>query len=54
VDIAGVDKSTFDLSVKNPSRNDEVQHRSPQVIIKEIAELDAESAAILKKIQALL
>jgi type I restriction enzyme M protein len=54
VDIADVDRSTFDLSVKNPNRNDEVQQRSPQVIIKEIAELDAESAAILKRIQALL
>ena len=54
VDIADVDRSTFDLSAKNPNRNDEVQHRSPQVIIKEIAELDAESATILKNIQALL
>lgn len=54
VDIANVDKDTYDLSVKNPNRNDEVQHRSPQVIIKEIAELDAESATVLKNIQALL
>ena len=54
VDIADVDRSTFDLSVKNPNRNDEVQHRSPQVIIKEMTELDAESANILKNIQALL
>jgi len=54
VNIADVDKATFDLSVKNPNRNDEVQHRSPQVIIKEIAGLDAESATILKSIQALL
>ena len=54
VDIADVDTTTFDLSVKNPNRNDEIQHRSPQVIIKEIAELDAESANILKSIQALL
>jgi len=54
VDIADVDTSTFDLSVKNPNRNDEVVHRSPKVIMDEIALLDAESAAILKKIQALL
>lgn len=54
VDVADVDKTTFDLSVKNPNRNDDVQHRTPQVIIKEIAKLDAESAAILKNIQALL
>jgi type I restriction enzyme M protein len=54
VNIADVDKGTFDLSVKNPNRNDEVQHRSPQIILEEIATLDAESAEILKKIQALL
>jgi type I restriction enzyme M protein len=28
VNVADVDKATFDLSVKNPNRNDEVQHRS--------------------------
>jgi type I restriction enzyme M protein len=54
VDVADVDTATYDLSAKNPNKNEEVQHRSPQVIIKEIAELDAESADILKKIQALL
>jgi type I restriction enzyme M protein len=54
VKVADVDKGTFDLSVKNPNRNDEVQHRSPQVIMEEIAALDAESADILKSIQALL
>lgn len=54
VDVAGIDKATFDLSVKNPNRNDEVQHRSPQVIIEEIVLLDAESASILESIKALL
>jgi type I restriction enzyme M protein len=54
VDVADVDGSTFDLSVKNPNRNDEVVHRTPQVIMKEIAQLDAESATILKQIQGLL
>jgi type I restriction enzyme M protein len=54
VKVADVDKATFDLSVKNPNGNDEVQHRSPQVIMKEIAALDAESAEILQSIQALL
>ena len=54
VDVAGIDKTTFDLSVKNPSRNDEVQHRKPQDIMAEIAKLDAESAAVLAKIRTLL
>ncbi|NDP63461.1 N-6 DNA methylase [Polaromonas sp.] len=54
IDIAGIDKSTYDLSVKNPNRNEEIQHRSPQEIIEEIALLDIESAAILESIKALL
>ena len=54
VDVANVDRSSFDLSVKNPSKNDEVEHRTPQVIMKEIAELDAESAGVLERIKALL
>ncbi len=54
VNIADLDTATYDLSVKNPNRNDEVQHRNPQDIIAEIAKLDAESADIIKKIQALL
>ena len=54
VNVADLDTATYDLSVKNPNRNDEVQHRNPQDIIAEIAKLDAESADIIKKIQALL
>lgn len=54
VNVADLDTTTFDLSVKNPNRNDEVQHRSPQEIIAEIADLDAESADIIKRIQVLL
>ena len=54
VNVADIDQSTFDLSVKHPNRNDEVIHRSPQDIMAEIAELDAESASIIKSIQALL
>lgn len=54
VDVAGIDKSTYDLSVKNPNRNEEIQHRSPQIIMEEIALLDIESAAILESIKALL
>lgn len=54
VNVADLDPATYDLSVKNPNRNDEVQHRNPQEIMAEIAKLDAESADIIKKIQALL
>jgi type I restriction enzyme M protein len=54
VNVSGIDQSTYDLSVKNPNRNEEVQHRSPQDIMNEIAALDAESMEVLGKIRALL
>ena len=54
VDVAGIDQTTFDLSVKNPSGGEEVKHRSPLEIMEEIAALDAESAVVLGNIKALL
>ena len=52
--VADIDKSTFDLSVKNPDGGEEITHRSPAAIMKEIAELDSESARVHGKIKALL
>jgi type I restriction enzyme M protein len=54
VDANSIDKTTFDLSVKNPNGGEELSHRSPREIINEIAALDAESAEILENIRALL
>jgi type I restriction enzyme M protein len=54
VKIGDVDKTSFDLTVKNPNGGEEVQHRSPLEILDEIAALDAESAEILAGIKALL
>ncbi len=54
VDVDDVDESTWDLSVKNPNGQQEVAHRSPAEILDEIADLDRESATILKKIRGLL
>lgn len=54
VDIKTIDKSTFDLSVKNPNGGEEVSHRSPKEIMDEIAALDKESAKVLAKIRELL
>lgn len=54
VDVANIDTSTFDLSVKNPSGGEEITHRSPEEILDEIAALDAESAMVLANIRALL
>ena len=49
-----VDQTSFDLSVKNPNRNDEVVLREPEVILDEIKKLDAEAAKILKTIRGLV
>lgn len=54
VDVADIDKTTFDLSVKNPNAGEEIIHRSPLEIMDEITALDAESADVLTKIRGLL
>jgi len=54
VDTRKLDKSTFDLSVKNPNGGEEIAHRTSQEIIAEIAALDVESAEVLTSIKALL
>jgi type I restriction enzyme M protein len=54
VQIKNIDKSTFDLSVKNPNSGEAVMHRSPHDIMAEIAALDAQSTEILLSIKALL
>ena len=54
VDVAAVNASTFDLSVKNPNGDEVVAHRSPQDIMDEIAALDAEAADVLASIRKLL
>ena len=54
VDVKDIDTTTWDLSVKNPNGGGEVQHRSPQAILEEIAALDAESADVLANIRGML
>jgi type I restriction enzyme M protein len=54
VDIADVDRETFDLSVKNPNKAEESALREPQEILDEIAALDVESAEILAGIGGML
>jgi len=54
VNAKAIDRKTFDLSVKNPNGGEEIVHRSPEVIIDEIAALDAESAEVLENIKALV
>lgn len=54
VDVPNIDRTTFDLSVKNPNGGEEVVHRTPLEIMDEIAALDAESAEALERIRELV
>src|SRR5690554_1773307 len=54
VNIKDVDKSTLDLSVKNPNKKEEEPLRSPEEILNEIKALDKESAEVLKSIKELI
>lgn len=54
VDAKSIDNTTYDISVKNPNKAEETALRDPKNIIAEIAALDAESAMILKGIEAIL
>ena len=54
VKVSDIDKTTWDLSVKNPNEQQQEDLRSPESIIKEIISLDKESEKLLAKIQGLL
>ncbi|MCF6345214.1 MAG: type I restriction-modification system subunit M [Thiomicrorhabdus sp.] len=54
VKISGINQNTFDLSAKNPNTPEEAPLRSPEEILKEMAELDKESAEILSSISEML
>ena len=54
VDVAGIDKMGFDLSVRNPNKAEEEALRDPKDILAEIAALDIESADILESIRGML
>ncbi len=54
IDAKSIDKTTYDLSVRNPSKADEAELRHPKDIIAEMAALDAESAEILASIGRML
>jgi len=54
VKASDLDGTTFDMSVKNPNRKDEITYREPADIIDEMMALDAESADILQQIRGML
>ena len=53
-DVSKINEETFDLSVKNPNKNDETILRKPEEILEEIHNLDKESEAILKLVRDIL
>ena len=54
VNVAELDRMTWDLSVKNPNANEEAPLRSPEEIIAAMLARDAETAQILEDIRGML
>ena len=54
IDVALIDQTSFNLSVKNPNKAEGDVLRDPQDIIAEIAALDLESSSILENIRGML
>jgi len=54
INVKDIDQTTFDLSVKNPNKKEEISLRSPQEILEEIRILDEESVEILNAISELI
>lgn len=54
ININEIDTKSYDLSVKNPCKKEEVALREPKVILEEMKALDAESQEILNSILELL
>ena len=54
LDMADVNKDTWDLSVKNPNTPEEAPLRSPQEILAEMESLDIETNKILQSIKELI
>jgi len=54
VNVVDVDKTIYDLSVKNPNKNHVTKLRDPKEILEEMRRLDKESAEILSSIRKLV
>lgn len=54
VDVASIDATTWDLSVKNPNGGGDVVMRTPLEILDEIAVLDEETAEVMATIRGLV
>jgi len=54
VDIKDLDPETYDLSAKNPHRQEEKHYRPPEEILADIERLDRESAELLQEIRRII
>ncbi len=54
LDISAIDQTTFDLSAKNPNKQEETALRAPREILDEMKALDDESAEILSSIMEMI
>lgn len=54
IDFKDIDKETFDLSVKNPNKEEEIALREPEEILKDIGKLDAEIKSSILSIKDIL
>ena len=54
VDVSAVNTETYDLSAKNPNREEEAPLREPKAILKEMRELDAKTKGLLDNIMQLI
>ena len=54
INVADINKDTYDLTVNNPNTVEEIDNRTPQEIIAEIEQLDAKASEALKAIKELL
>ena len=54
IDIANIDKTTYDLSAKNPNKKQEVRLSEPADILADMQLLDKQSAEIFKSIMEII
>ena len=54
LDVKNIDQKTFDLSVKNPNKSNEVILREPKNILEEIKNLDKETNKIFEEIRKII
>lgn len=54
MNVADINRDTFDLSVKNPNKKDVVTLRKPEKVLEDISNLDKENSRILSEIKKIL